>query len=387
MPRDDHARVQLSLALELGVLPHARVHLLHARGGVARDAGDVGVRVRGHARGSRVQQRIRVATRVRDASLIRDLAPNPSLEVDESKRLALDDDGEADLVREGVREGVDGGGARGDLGVEQAPPLVSPGFRIVGVEMVGVVGVRVFVFGGKRRRDLRCGGFPRVARGGGRHQPGGHGEPAREPPERGHLSPELSRLRRGQVAGRRTRACGGRCAARCPCRGRLGLVLLRLDPRPRVGGVLNALQDLRALLVALPPGELERGADRPRGILQVLARVVEPLLRPAHVFTARGRRGRATGHRRRRTLGHRVPFTPTRCAAAPIPRSRTHARSSFESRHNRCIPTTLKTFLAERTPTRDAIKFSFPPQPLARRSHFTKTNNCYSSSTQSSPRR
>ena len=198
------------------------------------------------------------------------------LEVDESKRLALDDDGEADLVREGVREGVDGGGARGDLGVEQAPPLVSPGFRIVGVEMVGVVGVRVFVFGGKRRRDLRCGGFPRVARGGGGHQPGGHGEPAREPPERGHLSPELSRLRRGQVAGRPTRAGGGRCAARCPCRGRLGLVLLRLGPRPRVGGVLDALQDLRALLVALPPGELERGADRPRGILQVLARVVEP---------------------------------------------------------------------------------------------------------------
>ena len=262
------------------------------------------------------------------------------MEVDESKRLALDDDGEADLVREGIRKGVDGGGARGDLGVEQAPPFVPPGLRIVFV----VVVIRFFVFGGKRRRDLRCGGFPRVARGGGRHQPGGHGEPAREPPERGHLSPELSRLRRGQVAGRRTRACGGRCAARCPCRGRLGLVLLRLDPRPRVGGVLNALQDLRALLVALPPGELERGADRPRGILQVLARVVEPLLRPARLFTARGRRGRATGHRRRRTLRHRVPFTPTRCAAAPIPRSRTHARSSFESRHNRRLPPTLRLF-------------------------------------------
>ena len=103
------------------------------------------------------------------------------MEVDESKRLALDDDGEANLVREGVREGVDGGGARGDLGVEQAPPLVSPGFRIVGVEMVGVGVVRVFVFGGKRRRDLPAVGFlgrPRRRASSARQ----HGEPARERP-------------------------------------------------------------------------------------------------------------------------------------------------------------------------------------------------------------
>ena len=136
------------------------------------DAGDVGVRVRGHARGSRVQQRIRVATRP-DASLITSCT-EPFVEVDSRSALPSMTT-EADLVRECVRR-ASMAAARAEILASSRRAARFSGFGS-SASRWSASSASAFSFSvGNAAEICAAVGF-RVAAA-ARHQPGGHGEPA-----------------------------------------------------------------------------------------------------------------------------------------------------------------------------------------------------------------